>query len=80
MRYPILLSSSSSVGSANRYSEKYFHRVGQGRLGMSLRNQGGGAPKTFENHWFQERTLILNIEMFKKPSGPDDASGEWRVT
>jgi hypothetical protein len=46
---------------------------------MSLRNQGDGGLKMFENHWFKGRTLILNIEMFKKPSGPDDASGEWRI-
>jgi hypothetical protein len=33
-----------------------------------------------EKHLFKERTLILNTEMFKKPSGPDDAGGEWRIT
>jgi hypothetical protein len=43
------------VGSANRYSEEYeyFHKVGQGTLGMSLGNQEGGGLKMFENHWFK---------------------------
>jgi hypothetical protein len=29
-----------------------FYRVGQGALGMSLWNQGGGGMKMFANHWF----------------------------
>jgi hypothetical protein len=36
-----------------------FYRVGQGALGMSLWNQGGGGPKTFGNHWSKSSTVAI---------------------
>jgi hypothetical protein len=51
MLYLILLLLSSLVGCANGYSEECFYKVGEGALGMSLWNHGGGSPEKFGNHW-----------------------------
>jgi hypothetical protein len=46
----MLLLLTSLMGCANRYYEEDFCRTGQGVMGMSLWNQGGGGPKKFGDH------------------------------